>query len=253
MKQLIILFLTLTIVSCKNEVREKTSTVSKSNDTIKTENTENEEHLNSKTKVEIDFAKNKDLLDVILLLPDTAFSSWEWKLDERVKWYNEIKAHNYYIDDNPTFFTQKYFNSTKAGFSIVDGFWSINLYKTAENSYIVITDDIVGDGNALKFYEVKSNTIKEYLNEKLLFSDYKELLKKKDTEGNCDEKFEVLEDPIFEFNFSTDNKIEIESSWSLTEEEYNTCFIGNAILYNFNPQTKKFEIEKIYWKPKQEN
>jgi hypothetical protein len=176
MKQLLLIFLTLTIISCKNQNQNQNqnqiSMASKPNDTIKTE-----QQLISKDKVEIDFEKNKDLLDIILLLPEKAFSSWDWKLEERIKWYNEVKANNYYIDDNPDFFTQKYFEPRKAGFSIVDGFWSISIYKTTENTFIVITDDKVGDGNTLNFYEVKANTIKEYLNKKLIFSDFKELLK----------------------------------------------------------------------------
>ena len=253
MKQLLIIILTLTMISCKNHTRDQALSTAKLKHSIKTDYAENEEHLNSKNKVEIDFAKNKDLLDIILLLPEESFSSWEWKLEERIKWYNEIKTNNFYIDDKPDFFTQKYFEPNKAGFSIVDGFWSINIYKTTENTYIVVTDDISGDGNRLNFYEVKSDKIKKHLNEKLMFSDHKEFLKKKDADENCGKKFEELNVPIFQYNFSNKNKIEIESSWYLTEEKYSNCLIGNAILYNFNPQTKKFEIEKIYWKPKHNN
>ena len=253
MKRFLILLLISTVISCKNQTQDNISTTSKSIDTIKAENSENKQQSNSKNKVAVDFEKNKDLLDIILLLPDNAFPSWEWKLADRIKWYNEIKTNNYYIDDNPDFFNQKYFEPNKAGFSIVDGFWSINIYKTSENSYIVITDDIVGDGNTLNFYEVKSNVIKKYLDEKTLFSDFKELLKKKETSENCEEKFEEMNDPIFEYDFSVKNKIEIQSSWYLTKESYDNCLTGNAILYNFNPKTKKFEIEKIYWKAKQNN
>ena len=39
----------------------------------------------------ITYKENKELLDIILLLPDSTFSSWEWKLKDRIKWYNEIK------------------------------------------------------------------------------------------------------------------------------------------------------------------
>jgi len=164
-------------MSCKNVTKDIVLKTSKPNETIRNKYTEKE--LNSKNKVEIDFEKNKDLLDIILLLPDNAFSSWDWKIDERIKRHNEIKTNNYYTDDNPDFFTQKYFEPSKAGFSIVDGFWSISIYKTTENTFIVITDDKVGYGNTLNFFEVKTNTIKEYLNEKLMFSDFKELLKQK--------------------------------------------------------------------------
>lgn len=168
-----------------------------------------------------------------------------------MKWYNEIKANNYYTDDDPLYFTQKYFRPQEAGFTIVDGFWSINSYKTAENSYIVITNDVVGDGNDLNFYEIKSKSLKQYLDKKTIFSDFKELLKKQGTSENCEAKFEELNDPIFEYDFSVHNKIEIDGSWYLTKEEYDNCLTGNTIIYKFNPESKKFEIEKIYWKPKQ--
>jgi len=250
MKQLIFTILTLTILSCENKTQNSVSTTSKLEDTLKVEKFDNNQNSNSINKVAIDFKKNQHILDIILLLPDSAFPSWEWKLNDRIKWYNEIKENNFYIDSNPNYFNQTYFEPNKAGFTIVDGFWSINIYKTTENSYIVITDDIVGDGNSLNFYEVKYNIIKKYLDEKTIFSVFTEHLKRKENTENCEEKFEEMNDPIFEFDFTTKNKVEIGSSWYLTKEKYENCLIGNAIIYNFNPETKKFEIEKIYWKPK---
>lgn len=253
MNKFLILFLTITLISCKNETQEKTITTSETKDTTKISSTNQEEKLDTNNKVGIDFNKNKELLDIILLLPDSTFSSWEWKLKDRMKWYNEIKTNNSYIDNESQYFNQKYFKPTEAGFSIVDGFWSINIYKTTENSHIVITDDIVGDGNSLCIYEVKANKIKKYLNEKTIFSDFKKLLKIKNPIEDCNEIFEELDNPIFNYDFSNKNKIEIESSWYLTEDEYKNCLNGNSILYNFNPKTKKFEVEKLYWKPKQNN
>lgn len=248
MKQLVFIILTFTISACENKTLNSASTILKIDSALKFDSNGNKQ--SSDNKVAIDFKKNKDLLDIILLLPDSAFPSWEWKLNDRIKWYNEIKENNFYIDDNPNYFNQKYFEPNKAGFTIVDGFWSINIYKTYEDSYIVITNDVVGDGNSLNFYEVKSNMINEYLDEKTIFSDFTEQLKKKENTENCEEKYEELNDPIFEFDFTNKTKVEIESSWFLTREEYTNCLIGNAIIYNFNPKTKRFEIEKTYWKAK---
>jgi hypothetical protein len=250
MKHLNFIIVFLIILSCKNINHNEVSTATELDDTLKSELIKSIQNSKSIDKVVIDFKKNKDLLDIILLLPDSAFESWEWKLNERNKWYNEIKEYNFYIDLNPNYFNQKYFEPNKAGFTIVDGFWSINIYKTADNSHIVITNDKVGDGNSLNLYEVNSNIIKNYLNEKTIFYNFREQLKKKVNTSNCNEKFEEMKGPIFEFDFSGKNKIEIECSWYLTKENYENCLIGNAIVLNFNPQTKKFEIEKIYWKQK---
>lgn len=248
MKQLLFILLTLTILSCENKTPNSVPKRSKLKDTLKVEKTVI--NSNSNNKIVIDFENNKDLLNIILLLPNEAFQSWEWKNKDRIKWYNEIKKHNFYVDDTPEYFNQSYFEPYKAGFTIVDGFWSINIYKTAENSFIVITNDMVGDGNSLHFYEVKSSTIKKYSDEKTIFSDYTEQLKRKNTE-NCEGNFEELNDPIFTFDFSSKNKVEIESAWYLKKENYENCLIGNAIVYQFDPKTKKFEVEKIYWKKKE--
>jgi hypothetical protein len=221
------------------------------NDSVKSGSIDRVGNIAIKDKVSINFTQHKTLLDLILLLPDDAFSSWEWKPEDRLKWYNEIKANNFYSDVTSRFSKQSYFEPDRAGFTIVDGFWSINLYHATDGSIVVITDDHVGDGHTLNFYEVRSNKLKEYKEGESMLSGFRETLKKTDPVEHCSEKFEELEDPIFDYDFSKNDKIEIESSWHLVEESYENCLNGNAIQYRFNPQTKKFDIEKIYWKPKQ--
>ena len=204
---------------------------------------------NQEKMIEVNYASNKELLDIILLLPDTVFSSWGWGIEDRKKWYNEIKSNNFWIDKDPFFFNQSYLNPNNAGFQIVDGFWKIALYKTFDNSFIVITDDIVGDGNEIYIFEVKDNKIIENLKFESVFGDYRKQIKLNSLRQECNEKFEELEDQIFTFHFN-ENTVEIESSWYLTKEEYKDYLTGNSILYKFNAETKKFEMDKIYWKPK---
>lgn len=204
----------------------------------------------SGVKVPLDFSKNKDLLDIILLLPDSVFSSWEWKIDARKKWYNEIKANNFYIDNDPNFFTQRYFKPNFAEFSIVDGKWSVSLYQTSDNSFIVITDDIVGDGNDINIYEVKSNKIQRTIDMKTTFGDYVALIKQTSAKRDCAKLNDELNGPIFSFDFSDQAKVEIESSWYLLKDQYAECLKGNALFFNFNSDKKTFDLKNIYWKPK---
>lgn len=250
MKQITFLFLVVSLISCTNQSKNNEATIPEVKDTLQKEVVEKENATTTKKIVKVNFEKNKELLDIILLLPKESFSSWDWEIADRMKWYNEIKENNYYIDSDSQFFTQNYLEPNQAEFQIVDGSWSINIYKTNENSYIVITDDKVGDGNELHIYEFKSNQLKKYSDENTLFSNYKEQIKNKNNTTNCTEKFDELEGPIFVFDFSKENQIEIESSWFITKEEYADCFLANAIRYHFNPQTKKFDIEKAYWKAK---
>lgn len=205
---------------------------------------------NTDIKVKVNFVEHKELLDVILLLPDSAFPGWEWKLEERKVWYNEIKEHDFYTDKNPDFFNQTYLKQNSAKFLIADGSWSVSLYRTSDNSSIVITDGIVGDGNEIYIYEIKSNKILRTADIKAVFGDYVELIKQKDDKKDCGKKYEELNDPIFFFNFSDRIRVEIESSWYLLKDNYSDCLKGNALSYKFNPDTKKFDLTEIYWKPK---
>jgi hypothetical protein len=203
-------------------------------------------------KVKVDFLEHKDLLDIILLLPDSVFDSWGWDIKDRRLWYNEIKEHNFYMDTTPHFLNLNYIEPHTASFSIVDGSWKISIYKTTDNSFIVITDDIVGDGNLIYSYEVKDNILEAYLDKNILF-DYIERIKRDADDLNCTEKYEELSMPLFTFDFSEKNKVEIESSWYLMKEDYMDCLVGNSVVYVFDPSTKKFDVEKVYWKTKQKN
>ncbi|MDL2313321.1 hypothetical protein LJC68_10650 [Bacteroidales bacterium OttesenSCG-928-B11] len=204
-------------------------------------------------KVEVNYASNKELLDIILLLPDSAFSTWDWKIEDRKEWYNEIKTNNFWIDKDTMFFNQIYFKPNTACFQIVDGIWTVSKYRTSDNSFIVITNDIAGNGNEVNIFEAKDNELIKSMDFELLFGNYKDQIRLNDLPQECGEKLTDFEDPIFLFDFSDENKVEIESSWYLTKEKFKDCLNGNTILYKFNPKTKKFEIDRIYWKPKKKN
>jgi hypothetical protein len=204
-------------------------------------------------KIEVNYVSNKELLDIILLLPDSAFSTWNWKIEDRTKWYNEIKLNNFWIDKDTFYFNQIYFRPHTACFQIVDGSWTVSKYKTSDNSFIVITNDIAGDGNDINIFEVKNNEIIENMSFEFLFGNFREQMKLDNLSQECEDKWIDFEDPIFSFDFSDTSVVEIESSWYLTKEEFENCLSGNTILYKFNPKTKKFEIDRIYWKPKKRN
>jgi len=223
-------------------------------DTVPAEQQLNVEQLDENhNKIEVNYVLNKELLDIILLMPDSAFSTWDWKIEDRKKWYNEIKSNNFWIDKDTMFFNQIYFRPNTACFQIVDGSWTISTYKTFDNSFIVITNDIAGDGNTINIFEVKNNKIIESLSFESLFGDYRKQIKLDNLPQECDKKFIDLDDPIFTYDFSDKNIVEIESSWYLTKEEFKDCLKGNSILYKFNSKTRKFEIDRIYWKPKKSN
>jgi hypothetical protein len=201
-------------------------------------------------KVLLDYSKNRDLLDMIALLPDSVFSKREWKTEDRKKWYNEIKENNFYTDHIPTSFNQIYFKPNSAKFSVIDGYWTVSLYRTSANSFILLTDVLLEKVHDICIYEVKDHEIQRAADMKTVFGDYLALIKRADSKKDCSKEYEELYSPIFSFNFSDKTKAEIKSSWYLLKEIYADCLKGNTLFYEFNPDTKIFDLKKIYWTPK---
>jgi len=201
-------------------------------------------------KIDIDYASNKDLLNIVLLLPDSV-SPIGWKFEDRKEWYNEVKLNNFWITSDIDHINQWCLKPNRICFVIMEGDWNISLYKTSDNSFIVISHEQIASSNLINIFEVKNNEIIEKLSFECLFGDYIEQLNINPSQ-ECNEKFEKIEDSFifewFTFDFSDENIVEVSCSWPITKEKFENCLIGNSILYKFNPETKKFDIEKIYWK-----
>jgi len=96
---------------------------------------------------------------------------------------------------------------------------------------------------------VRNNKIVENFSFECLFGDFMGQLNINPSQ-ECNENFKNIEDVFlfdwFRFDFSDENIVEIHS-WATTKEKFEDCLKGNTILYRFNPETRKFEIYKIYW------
>lgn len=194
--------------------------------------------------IKIDYLQNKDILALLPLLPDSAMGSWEWNKDERIKTVDFIKTHHYFID------TTKLYNNIKTikphyfYTQVVDGSWSLSIYKIEDNHFIVITNDIVGDGNDLNVYEFNKSTLKSIDIKDVLGNYLQELL----IDQHNDQCANTLEDNpvVFSYNFETRDIIEISSSY-LSKKENSKCLKGNILKYKFNPALRKFECIAITW------
>jgi len=201
-------------------------------------------------KREVSFASHKELLDIILLLPDSAFTDWNWTIEERKDWYSGIKTNGFWIANDTHFFDQRYLSPNRISLLVVDGSWSIHLYKTIDNSFIVITHDRIGDGNFINAFEVKDNKVVKNLNFESLFGNFTEQIKLSGFSQKCNQKLiDIwLEDYFWTFDFRfTENTMGINYAWLITKEEFKDCLKGNVIEYRFNPKTKRFDIDRIFW------
>ena len=200
-------------------------------------------------KIEIDYASNKDLLNIFLRLPDSV-APLGWKFEDRKEWYNDVKSNNFWITNDIDHINQWCLKPNRICFVIMESSWSISLYKTSDNSFIVISHEQTASSNSISIFEVKNNKIIENLSFEHLFGDFIEQLDINFSQ-KCDEKFNEIKDQFhfdwFSFDFSDENVVEVHS-WTTTKDGFEDCLKGNTFLYKFNPKRKKFEIEKIYWR-----
>jgi len=194
--------------------------------------------------IAINYKDNKKVLDVLTLFPETDMGSWNWSQKERIDMVNYIKKNNVVIDSTEMFLNIKYVKPNTIGIQVVDGSWTLSIYEFDENDYFVVTNDIVGDGNDIRTYNLKN---KKLTPTKMVnwFSEFDNKLLI-DKSNNC---IELLEDNqlTFTYNFSEKDVVKI-SSWLLNKKESNNCLKGNAIDYRINKAKRTFDITNVYWK-----
>lgn len=196
-------------------------------------------------KITIDYNENKEILEILPLLPDSAMRSWEWKKTERLELLQSVKTQNYYIDTTKDYndilvVTPNYFET-----QVVDGVWRVAAYKITENNYIIITDDVVGDGNDLKAFELKDQKLTA-LSMKSLLGDYLDTFLIDSNSEKCKTLFEENQG-FFDYDLSEKNKFIVYSTY-LKKKENESCVKGNRLNFVFHAELKKFELEKAIWK-----
>jgi hypothetical protein len=239
-------FFLLLLISCNNKKAEN-NTLKENNNSLKTKvkNVQIDQKVQFSDTIKINYNENKEILEILKLLPNKTMASWEWTKNEREEMVQSISRNNYFVDTTPNYNNIKYIKTNIIGTQVVDGFWKMSIYKIAPNNYIVITDDIVGDGNDLMSFEYKNGTLTEIEFSSLFNGLQKKLLKNPD-EKDCSE---LLEYNLLTFDYDFDQKQNVTiSSWFLKKGEHENCFKGNILNYKFIPELKKFDLQSITWK-----
>ena len=194
--------------------------------------------------IRINYLEHKDLLSILTVLPDSSMKSWDWKENERKDFVRFIEKNNFTVDITKGYNDIIEIKPNTIRIKVVDGLWVLSIYKIKSNNYIVITDDIVGDGNDIMSFEYNNGKLTCIELDKLFGDYFAELLIDRN-KSNCTEFLD--ENKIgFEYNFEDEEKVFIENSWNLKEEN-NRCFKGNTLAFTFNRMTKKFDLTKVYW------
>jgi hypothetical protein len=254
MKYYINLLIFLIFLSCQNSSKTEKETKEKNevdfSQIMKKSPNLNPKQINPKDidTIYIDYLANIKKLEILTLLPDSCFDSWKWAKEERKIFEKSIKTTGYYIDSTPFYNTVDKAKNNYFGTHVVDGYWEFAIFNSNE-SYIVIVNDKVGDGDVIFVYEYKNKELKDITKNFLNILSPENYLKNKTNSLNClgelEEDFKVL----FEYNFENINKVEIDGSWSINEKEHSKCLDGNYIALTFDKNTKTFK-EQIKWKKK---
>lgn len=194
--------------------------------------------------VQVNYTKNRELLELLPLLPETAMGSWEWSKEERTAMVKSIAAHNYFVDTTANFNTIKKILPHYFETQVVDGVWSYGVYKIDTNNYLVLTDDHVGDGSDVHAFFIKNGTPQETAIENLTGNLVSQLVKVPEDKG-CKTKLEDA-DFFFDYSFEVKNKITISSPY-LEQQDYEQCLKGNTLTFEFNAAEGTFDLLQITW------
>ncbi|TDQ06190.1 hypothetical protein [Pedobacter metabolipauper] len=193
--------------------------------------------------IKIDYQENQSILNILPLLPDSSMASWGWKKEEREGMVRSLATSNQFTDTTENYNTIRKVTPHYFETQVVDGVWTASLYKVSENHYIVITNDMVGDGSDVNAFEVKGKQITALSMDHLIGADPGNLLLKNSNEA-CKS---LLDDyGMFTYDFSDPNLISISSSY-FTKKANAECFNGNEITFKFNPKIKRFDLVKTSW------
>ena len=241
-QQLLLLTVMLLTGACNNKKSTENSTTIKV-DTQVFVNPKEESKVGYADTVKVNYQDNKEILDIIPLIPDSAMQSWKWSKAERDGFLSSIKASGYFIDTTKNYntllkVTPHYFET-----QVVDGVFTVSSYKVNDGSQLIITCDVVGDGKKLCAYRIKQNEISQ-VSLTDLYDTFENYTLQNPADTKCAEKVEETM-PFSDYDFTGLNTLKI--ALPITKAQANKCLKGNALTLIFNPSTARFDLQNISW------
>ena len=239
----ILLIFAIGLNSCNHKEKSNSVVNKQKGSKIIDKNSITEIEMAFRDTIAIDYLKNKMLLNILKLLPETTMDSWRWPKKDRIKTVESIKRNNYLIDSTEMYNNIKYIKPNTLGIQVVDGFWTLSIYEFNENHSFIVTNNIVGDRNNIQTFNFINNKITplKMINWFGGF-EYKLLI------NNTTDCIELLEKNQVSYNYNFSDKDIVEISGALNKEESENCFKGNTIKYKLNKKDRTFDIVDVYWK-----
>lgn len=247
MKKLIFsIIIILGLNSCKENAQEQNAEIVNRIDSLQNpkEIDSLEKPNNFRDTLQINYLGHKDLLEILKILPDSTMGSWGWKPNDRKEFVDFIEKNNFTVDTTEQYQNIKKIKPNTIGIQVVDGYWTLSIYKIKPKNYIVITNDIVGDGGDVKTFEYNNGELKSKNID--LFRSFSSQILNNKNDSKC---LELLEDEkiLFEYNLDDESEIIIKNPSLSNENEYKNCFKGNTLHYKLNLKSMNFDLIKIDW------
>ena len=188
--------------------------------------------------IKINYQQNKDLLEILKIIPDKSMESWEWDKADRTNMVEDVKSYNYFIDTDKSYNNIVTIKPHFIKIQVVDGTWIMAIYPIGIEHFMVVTDDMVGGGNDLSFYEFKRGKLTEIEKTPFETSLINDFLGDKDNK----ECVRLLEDNLLFFKYDFEHKDRITIKSFLEEDTH--CLKWKTLIYRFNPEKKIFELDK---------
>jgi hypothetical protein len=193
--------------------------------------------------VRINYAQNRVILDVLPLIPDSVFKTWEWSKTERQGMLDMLQSKNYFIDTTKNYNTIQKITPDFFETVVVDGNFSMATYRVSNNDYIFFAKNQVGDGSNLAAYEYADGRLSE-LNLDYLLGVYFDYFLINRDDQTCRQQLEEVW-PYLDYDLSTKNELTVTAA--LDKKKGGTCFSGNVLRLKFNPAYRRFDLESVAW------
>lgn len=184
-----------------------------------------------------DYERYKTLLEVLRVLPDASMASWEWPAHDRRNWVDDVKRKGLTLDSTGTYRVRS-IHPHYLKYQVVDGYWTMAIYPQAKG-WLVITDDVVGDGHSINVYHYDGKAIAASHD---FIDDLLTGFMRDPKRGDCTSYFD--DSAGFHFDFSVPDRIEVGMP-GIDKVSQGECFKGNRAIFDW--KDGKFVLRSIIW------
>ncbi len=194
--------------------------------------------------VRLDAVKNRDMLIILSILPDSITKTFPWTREQRRNLRAQLDSQKYYLDSAHHFSQLKKFENNHIEFGSKDNSFSMTAYQIRDGHYVILAKDEIEGKQTINAYELYKNSAENMpLNE--ILGKYNYMFLKDASSQSCLGMF-YEKNPIFDFDIA-DPSIVIIKLKNYSESDSKDCIKGNELSLRFNVRTHPFDVAGIKW------